>query len=416
MELVIEVGQSANDGIPEGWSRLTILDACSQIIDFRGRTPKKLGMEWGGGNIPALSAGNVKMGYIDLKAETYFASDDLYRRWMTNGDAQKDDLVITMEAPLGNVALVPDNRKYILSQRTILLKVNPKRFESKYLFHLMTSAKFQSLLAENSTGSTAKGIQRKRFEKLYVLAPPLEEQRAIATALNDVDALLSSLDQLIAKKCNIKGAAIYQLLTGRRRLPGFDGGWTTCDLRSITCDFIVPMRDKPFAFRGEVPWCRIEDLDGMYLSRSKSGRAVDAGIISQMNLQVCPIGTLLVSCSADLGRCAIVSKPLITNQTFIGLALDQSRVSAEFMYYLMSFNAGKLNNLSTGTTISYLPREKFESFRVTIPLCREEQSAIASVLADMDAEIVALEDRRAKTQEIKQGMMQELLTGRIRLV
>ena len=103
--------------IPEGWDVVSIIQASSQIMDYRGRTPKKLGMEWGGGDIPALSAGNIKSGYIDFGAECYFGSECLYRRWMTKGDVQKDDIVFTTEAPLGNVALVPDDNKYILTHQ-----------------------------------------------------------------------------------------------------------------------------------------------------------------------------------------------------------------------------------------------------------------------------------------------------------
>lgn len=135
-----------------------------------------------------------------------------------------------------------------------------------------------------------------------------------------------------------------------------------------------------------------------------------------MNLKIYPAGTLLVSCSADLGRCVIVGRPLVSNQTFIGLVLDETRSSNEFFYYYMTSKAGVLNSLSSGTTISYLSREQFEGFLVSVPLSKREQTAIASVLSDMDAEIAAIEERLAKTRALKQGMMQELLTGRTRLV
>ena len=116
MELKPGYKQTEVGVIPEDWETDTLLSISCQIMDFRGRTPKKLGTEWGGGDIPALSAGNVRMGFVDFKEECYFGSEQLYRRWMTKGDLAKDDIVFTTEAPLGNVALVPDNRRYILSQ------------------------------------------------------------------------------------------------------------------------------------------------------------------------------------------------------------------------------------------------------------------------------------------------------------
>jgi type I restriction enzyme S subunit len=182
-----------------------------------------LGMEWDGGDIPALSARNVKMGHIDFEEETYFGSEALYKRWMCSGDPKKDDIVVTMEAPLGNVALIPDNKKYILSQRTILLQTNQEKVCNQFLLQLMSAQIFQRLLAKNATGSTAQGIQRKKFEKLEVILPPLPEQQAIAEVLSDVDALIAALDRLIAKKRAIKQGAMQQLLTGQIRLPGFSG-------------------------------------------------------------------------------------------------------------------------------------------------------------------------------------------------
>lgn len=244
----------------------------------------------------------------------------------------------------------------------------------------------------------------------------MEEQWAIAEALSDVDALNNALDAFIAKKRYIKQGTMQQLLTGKTRLPGFRGEWVFQELRYGVREFIVPMRDKPKSLSGEMPWCRIEDFDGKYLFDSKSGQGVDARTIDAMNLKVFPTGTVLVSCSANLGQCAIVGRPLVTNQTFIGLVLDESLMSNEFLFYCMGFNAEALNNLSSGTTISYLSREQFETFKVYLPPTKEEQDAIATILGDMDAEITTLEQKRDKTKLIKQGMMQELLTGKTRLV
>ncbi|WAI02309.1 restriction endonuclease subunit S [Methanogenium organophilum] len=402
--------------VPDKWNVSRIIDIVENIIDYRGRTPLKLGMEWGKGDIPALSARNVKMGRIDFEEETYYGSEDLYNRWMSNNCTKKDDIVITTEAPLGNVALIPDDSKYILSQRTILLQINPTIVFNRFLYHYFVSKQFQNILAKHSTGSTAKGIQRKKFETLEIIYPPLPEQTAIAAALSDADTLITSLDRLITKKRNIKQATMQKLLTGKKRLPGISSEWEIQELRTIVKEFIVPMRDKPKVFRGDIPWCRIEDFNGKYLDGSKSGQHVDKEIINGMNLKIHPFGTLLVSCSADLGRCAIIRKPLVTNQTFIGLVVDESKLLNEFLYYYMTFNADELNNISSGTTISYLSRELFESFKVYIPINKEEQTAIATVLSDMDTEIAELEEKRDKARMIKEGMMQELLTGRIRLV
>ncbi|TNI84562.1 restriction endonuclease subunit S [Aeromonas allosaccharophila] len=210
-----ELGQ-----IPEDWITPTLKDITSNIIDYRGRTPRKLGLEWGGGNILALSAGNVKKGFIDYEAECYFGSDELYKKWMASGDASKGDIVFTMEAPLGNVALIPNEDKYILSQRTILLQLERSKFLPTFIIQVFLSDMFQSYISESATGSTAQGIKRATFEKMFVAVPScLEEQTAIATILSDMDSELTALEQKLAKARDLKQGMMQQLLTGRIRLP-----------------------------------------------------------------------------------------------------------------------------------------------------------------------------------------------------
>lgn len=252
--------------------------------------------------------------------------------------------------------------------------------------------------------------------EIRVPVPKPAEQHAIAEALSDLDELIEALGKMVAKKRAIKQATMQQLLSGKTRLPGFIEEWDKRPLRNFVREFIVPMRDKPKRLTGNIPWCRIEDFDGIYLTGSKSGQHVDAQTVQDMNLKVYPVGTLLVSCSADLGRCAIVARPLVSNQTFIGLVVDGAVSSNLFFYYYMTAQSEELNNRSSGTTISYLSRKQFEDFSVLVPLDKEEQATIAGILSDIDAEIAALERRRDKTKQIKQGMMQQLLTGRVRLV
>jgi type I restriction enzyme S subunit len=301
---------------------------------------------------------------------------------------------------------------YGVTDNTIIVRIDEscdldffwRQLEAKHL-NSMVFGSGQPLI----TGTQIKNL-------LMSLPPTKEEQEAIATALISADALIESLEKLIAKKRLIKQGTMQELLTGKKRLPGLDGKWESRPLRKFVRQFIVPMRDKPKHFTGNIPWCRIEDFDGIYLTGSKSGQCVDIDTVHSMNLKVYPTGTLLVSCSADLGRCAIVTRPLVSNQTFIGLVMDDATSSNLFFYYFMTSLAEDLNNMSSGTTISYLSREQFEEYIVSVPVDKEEQVAIAMILFDMDSEITMLGTRLDKVRQLKLGMMQELLTGRIRLV
>lgn len=155
-------------------------------------------------------------------------------------------------------------------------------------------------------------------------------------------------------------------------------GWKTVKLGDVTKEFIVPQRDKPKNLCGDIPWCRIEDIDGIYMSSSKSGKGVTAKDVKEMPLRIFPAGTVIVSCSADLGRCAIVSKPLITNQTFLGIVPDET-IDAKYLYYLLRSRAEQLNSMATGATIKYLSRDKFSSLEIPLPPLAE-QKRIAALL------------------------------------
>lgn len=193
------------------------------------------------------------------------------------------------------------------------------------------------------------------------------------------------------------------------RFPEFanEKEWEEKTLDKVVDDFIVPMRDKPKKLDGDIPWCRIEDFNGMYLSVSKSKQGVSLETIKEMNLKVYPVNTLLVSCSADLGRCAITANELITNQTFIGLVPDIKKVNTIYLYYVMTNSRNELNARSSGTTISYLSRQQFEKFEILLPKLKEQQK-IASCLSSLDELIATHSQKLDVLKEHKKGLMQNL--------
>ena len=204
--------------IPEDWEISVFRDIVRSYVDYRGRTPGKLGMDWGGGEILALSANNVQMGRIASEKEAYFGSENLYRKWMRQGECERGDILLTMEAPLGNVARIPDDQKYILSQRVLLIKPNAS-IRGDYLYHLMRGGHFQYQLEKHSTGSTAKGIQRAKLDELSIWFPKSEaEQFAIAEVLSDMDVELATLEARREKSKLFKQGMTQELLTGKTRL------------------------------------------------------------------------------------------------------------------------------------------------------------------------------------------------------
>ena len=169
-------------------------------------------------------------------------------------------------------------------------------------------------------------------------------------------------------------------------------------LGDVCKDVIVPMRDRPKFFDGTTPWCRIEDIEGMYFNKSLSGLMVSDSVIKKMNLKVFPTGTVICSCSATLGVCAINTQPLITNQTFIGLVCSD-QVSNRYLYYYMLTRKKELLSLSTTGTIPYVSRDKFEKMIIPIP-SMPEQKRIFGILDTFTSSIDNL--KQQITQRRKQ--------------
>lgn len=203
--------------IPAEWECASIVNSMDQVMDFRGRTPKKLGMDWGG-EIAALSAMNVEMGKINFQKHTNYGDDSLYRRWMTHGDTREGDVIMTTEAPLGNVAQIPNNALYILSQRVILLRGKAGVLDNTFMGHYLSSLLFRSTMHKQSSGTTATGIQRRKFEQLAIPLPSLDEQVKISAAIYASDGEIETLFSQLEKFVLLKTALMQDLLTGKVRV------------------------------------------------------------------------------------------------------------------------------------------------------------------------------------------------------
>ena len=268
-----------------------------------------------------------------------------------------------------------------------------------------------------ATGNGQPNLNTTLLKKIHIPFPSTEEQRAIAAVLSDVDALLAKLDQFIAKKRDLKLATMQQLLTGKTRLPGFSGEWEVKMLGDVVQIFSggTPKTSNPSYWNGSIKWCTPTDITscaGKYLMETH--RSITHEGLASCSARLLPVGSLLLCSRATIGELKIAGEVICTNQGFKSLICN-SDVSNEFLYYKLVTMKSQMIERAIGSTFLEISKKDTAILEITIP-SYDEQTAIATILSDMDAEIAALETRRDKTRDIKQGMMQDLLTGRIRLV
>lgn len=292
-------------------------------------------------------------------------------------------------------------------------------YTNDYLYHYLIH--FENSWTKFSTGSTFDSVNSNQVKSIRVPLPPtLTEQKAIATALSDVDALISSLEKLITKKKAIKQGAMQELLTpplkGGKRLPGFSGDWVKVTLGDIG-QCIIGLTYSPSNVKdsGTLVLRSSNIQDGRFSSHDNV--YVDCDIPDKLKVQKNDILVCVRNGSRNLiGKSLKLSNALV-GQTW-GAFMSVYRSSYND-YVAHLFNSNIIQRQieeNLGATINQITNKTLNSFKVVIPKVIEEQKAIAQILSDMDLEIEALEAKKAKYQGIKQGMMQELLTGKTRLV
>lgn len=284
-----------------------------------------------------------------------------------------------------------------------------------FVFQQFQSDLIKRQIDEN-IGATINQITNANLNAFKIPLPSDPQERiVIAAALSDVDSLLAKLDQLIAKKRDLKQAAMQQLLTGQTRLPGFSGAWEVRKLGNILAeigDGATPSTAKSQYFGGSIAWVVIDDIkDEIWFTRNT---------LTEEGLHACaaklwPVGTLILSTGATIGEVGIAKVPLATKQGICGLVFDSGKAVPVFMKYWFTLNKPMILTKAQGSSIKEVRAPILSQLEVCLPSI-SEQSVIANALSDMDAELAALEARRDKVRELKQSMMQELLTGRIRLV
>ena len=207
LKLRIENISDREDTDMSTWKEYTVADVISKVIDYRGKTPKKLGGDWSDSGYRALSAKNIKTGKIVQVDSIRYVSEDMYKAWMKE-EIQREDILITSEAPFGQIFFWNSDEKIVLSQRLFAIRINEK-FYPKYIYFYMTSLFFQTELDGRATGTTVVGIRQPELLKCRIFAPSYEEQRIIADILWCLEQKINS-NEKINNNLEQQAQAIYQ--------------------------------------------------------------------------------------------------------------------------------------------------------------------------------------------------------------
>ena len=400
--------------IPEDWIVQSLKDSTED------QRPISYGIVQTGPNIPngipclrVVDIHESRINKTSLICTTKRISDSYRRTVLKTGD-----LVMPLRGKVGDVGEIDEELAGANLTRGVALLAIRAELSVPYCRHALSWSTTRKRLEQSMNGSALQEIPIATLRSFQIAMPATkDEQRAIAAVLNDVDALLNGLERLIAKKRDLKQAAMQQLLTGQTRLPGFSSEWKSKQLGQlarIQRGASPRPIDSPAWFdeNSSIGWVRISDVtrSGIHL-RETVQRLSPLGIRQSRPVAK---GGLIMSICATVGRPVITEIDICIHDGFV--VFDDLQADKYFLYYVLKWiepdwskhgQTGSQMNLNTSLINSTIVR---------LPATQTEQSAIAAVLSDMDNELSALEARRDKTRALKQAMMQELLTGKTRLV
>lgn len=398
--------------LPSDWSVVTLLDCLCGKPSY-------------GINAPAIAYSPQKPRYIritDITEEgTYSKSSpasvegtDIDRYYL-----KENDIVLARTgASVGKSYLYQKNDgNLVYAGFLIKASINDIVADARYVFACLHTQRYWQWVNTISVRSGQPGINGEEYSAYLLPLPSRVEQTVIADSISDVDSLISSLQKLIEKKKAIKQGAMQELLTGKKRLPGFSEEWSKQQLGDI-CNIVnggTPSTSIAEFWNGKILWCTPTDITScstkyIYTTESK---ITESGLKAS-SATLLPKGALLLCSRATIGEVRIAGNAICTNQGFKSLVVHQN-ISNEWLYYMVHVLKSNMLEKAIGSTFLEISKKDLAELDIIVPEFTE-QKAIAQVLSDMDSEIEQLEKKLAKYQQIKQGMMQELLTGRIRLV
>lgn len=412
------VNEALKTELPKDWDAVTLGDY-AQI--FRGGSPRPIqdfittsdkGINW-------IKIGDVGVGakYITATEEKIIPEGVSRSRMVYEGD-----LILSNSMSFGRPYIM--NIEGCIHDGWLVIQKYDKTFYKDYLYYALSSELTMQQYITMAAGSSVQNLNKDKVSKVVLPCPQIPEQKKIAEALSAIDALLVDLQKLLQKKKNIRQGTLQKLIAGKTRLSGFNGEWIKINL------------SKNSRLKARIGWQGLTTAE--YLNEGysylitgtdfKDGQInwngchyVDYDRYAQdPNIQVSN-GDLLLTKDGTIGKVAYVTglkRPATLNSGVFLVKPITDAYTAHFMFYVLESSVFKdfLQQLSAGSTINHLYQKDLVKFELFVPPTKEEQEAIAGILFDMDTEIHKLEEKLSKIQKVKQGMMEELLTGKVRLV
>lgn len=408
----------------EEWKEYKLGDIVSLVIDYRGKTPLKLGGSWSESGYRALSAKNIKTGKIINEESIRFIDEDLYKKWMKD-EVQRGDILITSEAPFGQIFYWDSDEKIVLSQRLFCIRTKTDVF-SKFLFYYMTTHQFQNELDGRATGTTVVGLRQPELMKCTIRLPSYDSQIKISNILSSIDEKIEN-NRKINENLEQQALALFKSwfvdFEPFRDQPFVDSelgpipqGWRVGRLEEI-CEIIgggTPSKNRDDFYTNKgIAWLTPKDLSMTHAKFTSRGENDITKLgYENSSAKLMPKGSVLFSSRAPIGYITIAQNEICTNQGFKS-AVPKIAGTA-FLYFFLKRSIPTIESKATGSTFKEASGSLMKSLDIVIPTndIFDKFEALANPFFKLQE---AAECESHKLAKLRDTLLPKLMSGEIKV-
>lgn len=381
------------------WNHFALGEITELVIDYRGKTPKKLGGDWCKQGYRALSAKNIKTGRI-VQAETIrYIDESLYRKWMKD-EVQRGDILITSEAPFGQIFFWDSDEKIVLSQRLFCVRIKAE-YDARFIYYYMTTPEFQSELDGRATGTTVIGLRQPELMKCVIRCPEIQEQKVIAAILSSIDAKIIA-NEKVNDNLQQQAAALFSSLYDR----------TNTEVRFTDLIQILgggtPKTGENTYWNGNIAFFTPKDVGTPYTLITE--KTITEEGLSHCNSRLYPVNTVFVTARGTVGKVGMSGVPMAMNQSCYALVGKETHQLLVYFYTLKAVD--RLKHKASGAVFDAITTRDFESEQI-MKLSDDDAKDFLCIAEPMFQKVHnnCIENLRLST--LRDSLLPKLMSGEI---
>ena len=381
------------------WNHFALGEITELVIDYRGKTPKKLGGDWCKQGYRALSAKNIKTGRI-VQAETIrYIDESLYRKWMKD-EVQRGDILITSEAPFGQIFFWDSDEKIVLSQRLFCVRIKPE-YDARFIYYYMTTPEFQSELDGRATGTTVIGLRQPELMKCVIRCPEIQEQKVIAAILSSIDAKIIA-NEKVNDNLQQQSAALFSSLYDR----------SNTEVRFTDLIQILgggtPKTGENTYWNGNIAFFTPKDVGIPYTLITE--KTISKEGLSHCNSRLYPVNTVFVTARGTVGKVGMSGVPMAMNQSCYALVGKETHQLLVYFYTLKAVD--RLKHKASGAVFDAITTRDFESEQI-MKLSDDDATAFLRVAEPMFQEVLNNNIENLRLSTLRDSLLPKLMSVEI---